>query len=174
VAGPSLLSEDRECGHSLSHAFQLTAGDQDIKAAIGNRPILSNLTHLTLNCKIRCGATITSFSAYSGEDRSKAIIDFLSPIPKNSTRPGPLLTSITISGQTTLWERRILLPGFVEKHHRTLKKIALEENMIDAEELTRVCEMCQELEELSVKNPSDLHDPTVSPCLTIFICWSMC
>ncbi len=56
---------------------------------------------------------------------------------------GPHLQSITISGQTTLWERRILLPGFVSVHGKTLKKITLEENMIDAAELTNLCEKCQ-------------------------------
>ncbi|KAG9031463.1 hypothetical protein FRB95_002709 [Tulasnella sp. JGI-2019a] len=152
----------------------------DIASAIKDRPDLRNLTHLTLNCKIRCGATITSFSAYSGEVRSKAIIAFLSPSPtipastpshlsRSLPAVGPQLTSITISGQTTLWERRILLPGFVQEHHATLKRICLEENMIDAEELTRVCEMCQELEELSVKNPSDLHDPTVESSLFVLL-----
>ncbi|KAG8879671.1 hypothetical protein FRB97_001521 [Tulasnella sp. 331] len=117
----------------------------DIASAIKNRPDLRNLTHLTLNCKIRCGTTITSFSAYSGEVRSKAIIAFLSPSPPSTPQTptstplvGPRLTSITISGQTTLWERRILLPGFVQEHHATLKRICLEENMIDAEELTRL------------------------------------
>jgi len=69
---------------------------------------------------------------------------------------------MTISGQTTLWERRILLPGFVASHCRTLKKICLIENMIDTTELTSVCDNCQELEELWVKNPSDLHDPTLT------------
>lgn len=34
--------------------------------------------------------------------------------------------------------------------------------MIDIAELTSVCEKCQELEELWVKNPSDLHDPTLT------------
>ncbi|KAG8995311.1 hypothetical protein FRB90_000211 [Tulasnella sp. 427] len=34
--------------------------------------------------------------------------------------------------------------------------------MIDMAELTLVCEKCQELEELWVKNPSDLHDPTLT------------
>ncbi|KAG9005476.1 hypothetical protein FRB90_010391 [Tulasnella sp. 427] len=33
----------------------------DIAAAVARRPDLRKLTHLTLNCKIRCGATITSF-----------------------------------------------------------------------------------------------------------------
>ncbi|KAG8895021.1 hypothetical protein FRB99_000804 [Tulasnella sp. 403] len=144
----------------------------DVAASLSRRPNLSKLEHLILNCKIRCGATITSFSAYSGEKRSQAIVDVLSPTPPPSPglgnpndEPlprGPNLVSITISGQTTLWERRILLPGFVAAHCSTLRKICLEENMIDMQELKVVCEKCQQLEELWVKNPSDLHDPTLT------------
>ncbi|KAG8948170.1 hypothetical protein FRC04_009969 [Tulasnella sp. 424] len=62
----------------------------DIAAAVARRPDLRKLTHLTLNCKIRCGATITSFSAYSGENRSQAIIGLLSPEPPTAmTEPEP-------------------------------------------------------------------------------------
>ncbi|KAG8899872.1 hypothetical protein FRC00_000750, partial [Tulasnella sp. 408] len=61
----------------------------DIAAAVARRPDLRKLKHLTLNCKIRCGATITSFSAYSGENRSQAIIGLLSPEPPTAQPAEP-------------------------------------------------------------------------------------
>ncbi|KAG8930895.1 hypothetical protein FRC02_003501 [Tulasnella sp. 418] len=165
----------------------------DIASAISNQPRLPHLTDLTLNCKIRCGQQITTFSAYAGEIRSHAILSLTSPTPSpepfnvsslgilpggkskaaqtsKPSNPGDVetgthLTSLTISGQTTLWERRILLPGFVTAHHQTLRKLSLVENMISVEELDLVCVNCQELEELKVVNPSDLHDPTLTPMI---------